>query len=154
VTPSRLPGSRWVAWLHNPTLRVGVLTGIYLNAVMVGALLAANRVPWLEPLALPRNIASFGLFFLVMLIPIFYFRRSAANLFACGMLGWFLFALGYAVTGDFFFPNLFNFWLTRSPFHVFVLGGVIYGVVAVSVWVATLLSAARHHPIAASRHHR
>lgn len=144
-----LPGSARLSWLGNPTLRVGVLTGVYLSTVMIVALLAANRVPFLEQFADIRNWVFRLLFVGVALIPVGCFLRSPARLFAAGVCAWFLFALSYRVMGV-FFENLFSS-IRQTPFHAFVLGVVFYGVVAVACWVVAMVQAARQHTIAASR---
>ncbi|HEX9760327.1 MAG TPA: hypothetical protein VGA40_05390, partial [Candidatus Acidoferrales bacterium] len=92
---TRLPGYAWFAWLRNLTLRVGVLTGMYLIVVMVAALLAANRIPLLEPVADLRNWVARIAFGLVMLAPLVPFRRSPARLFASAMVGWLMLTLVY-----------------------------------------------------------
>jgi hypothetical protein len=143
VNLSNLPGSRWVAGLQSPTLRVGVLAGMYMIVVMVVSLVVANRVPWLEGFASIRNAFCYGAFGLVMLIPVARFRRSGPQLFLCGIVAWLLLTLAYTILGLWLFRNLFSFHYSQSPFHLLVLGGVIYGVLAVAAWVASLLSHAR-----------
>jgi hypothetical protein len=125
-----------------------VLTGTYLTAVMVTALLAANRVPFLEDVALLRNAASYAAFVLVMLIPLWAQRRSAVLLFASGALGWFLFTMAYWLMGV-WFENLHTRF--RRPLHMFILGVSVYGVCAVALWVATMVREALRQPVAASR---
>ena len=51
---------------RRPVLWTGLSTGVLLVVVMLGALVAANRVAGLEPYALERNAASYGLFLLCM----------------------------------------------------------------------------------------
>lgn len=145
---TQLPGAKWFHWVHNLTLRVGVLTGVYLTAVMVVAVLAANRAPFLEEIAEVRNAASYAAFALVMLVPIGCFLRRPLHLFASGILGWFLFSLAYEAMG-LFFVNLHA--RLRYPFNVFILGAIVYGVVAAASWVAVMALEARQQPAIASR---
>jgi hypothetical protein len=145
----RLPGFKLLAWLKLDALRVGVLTGAYLCVVMVVAVLAANRVPFLEPFAEIRNWVARGAFFLVMLIPIAFFRRSAVWLFFSAVLGWTLLCLAYWGMG-FAFENLHT-RLRVLPLNLFVIGACVYGVVAVVLWVITLLLGIRHAPPTAHR---
>lgn len=147
MPPDRLPGMRWFAWLRNATLRIGVLTGVYLSIVLGAWLVVANRMPWSANFALTRNLIAGAVFLLLMLIPVGRFLQSPARLFASGLTGWTLFTLTYLIMG-FFFERLHS---RLGPFHVFMLGAVVYGVVAVVAWVVSLALAARHHPIAASR---
>ena len=72
----------WLHVLKESGLRTGVVTGVLLNVVMVAALVAANRIPWLDARALERNAVSEGVFFLVVLIPVFRFFRSPRKLFS------------------------------------------------------------------------
>lgn len=146
--PSRLPGYAWLDWVHNPALRIGVITGIYLVAVMVVALLAANRMPFLEPLAEIRNWAARGVFGLVMLAPILALRKSPARLFAAAMTGWLMLTLAYWGMG-FLFDNL-HLRLYR-PFHLFILGASLYGSIAVLFWVAGMFERAREVSVAEPR---
>ncbi len=55
---------------RGPILRTGIYTGALLIIVMWVALVVANRMASLEPYALERNAAAYGLFLLFMLIPI------------------------------------------------------------------------------------
>ncbi len=144
---SQLPGSRWFTWVRYTTLRVGALTGIYLSVVLAGWLVIANRLPALSDFALLRNAAAGALAFLLMLIPIVWFLRSPARLFAAGLTGWALLSLTYLVMGM-VFHRLHS---RMGPFHFFMLGVVVYGVVGVVAWVASLVLAARRQPIGVAR---
>jgi hypothetical protein len=144
-----LPGSQWLAWLQYRPLRVGVLVGIYLTLVMVVALLLANRVPALEPLAGIRNAASYGLFAVLAAVPVWMFRQSPGSLFLASTTAWAVFSLMYALMG-LPFENLFA-RLHKTPGNVFMLGAVVYGLLAVAAWVASMISSLLVHPIAASR---
>ena len=148
MTEPSLPGSRWFAWLRNLTLRIGVLTGVYLSLVMVISLFAANRISFLDRFADPRNLLSLAAFVLMMFIPIGYFRRHPARMFAASLCGWMIFALSYAAMGLVFERLHTRFY---RPFHVFVLGALCYGVVAVVLWVASMVRVARQQPLAATR---
>lgn len=145
---AELPGAKWFHWLRNITLRVGVLTGVYLTAAMVIAVLAATRLPFLEDVARIRNWVSYGTFLVVMLVPIVSFRRKPLQLLASGVLGWLLFSLAYQGMG-FFFPNLHA--RLRQPFNVFMVGAIVYGVVAAASWVAQIAISLIQQPAVAPR---
>jgi len=145
---TRLPGSAWFLWLRNLPLRVGVLTGMYLSLVFVVWLIVANRVPFLEDFALLRNWGAMAVFGTVMLVPMGAFLRYPHHLFGSGLAAWLLFSLVYHVM-SFFFRNLHN--SLRPTFHVFVLGAVVYGLVAVAAWVISMALDARQQPVIASR---
>jgi hypothetical protein len=148
MTSPRLPGSAWLRWVRNLPLRVGVLTGAYLTAVMVIAVLAANRLPFLEPLAEIRNLASYAGFALVFLLPMMVFLRRPLDLFTAGITAWTLFAVNYNLMG-LFFENLHV--RLREPFNVWMLGAITYGLVAVVAWVVSMALEARQQPVIADR---
>ncbi len=147
MVDSQLPGSRWFAWLRNSTLRVGVLTGIYLSVVLGGWLVIANRTPWSASVAGIRNTGAAGLTLLLMLIPVLRFLRRPGRLFASGILAWTLFTCTYLGLG-LFFDRLFS---RMAPLQVFMLGAIVYAFFAVISWVVSLVLAARHHPLSVSR---
>lgn len=142
----------------SPALRTGLYTGALLIIVMVGSLVAANSLSWLDNRALERNAASYGLFVIFMLIPICRFLNRPLKMFTSAMIGWSMFVLAYDVAG-FFFHNLFE--ALRTPFNAFIEGAIIYGVCAVGSWVGGMALQARQQPIAPRRrsdffssHHR
>jgi len=126
----------------------GICLGALLNVVMIGALVAANRVPKFEPYALERNAASYGLFFLLLLIPIIRFLKRPARMFMAGVIGWSLFVVGYDFAG-LYFHNLFS--VLRTPLEALVEGCVVFGVAAVISWVAGMIFHARRFSIASRR---
>ncbi len=130
---------------REPVLIVGALTGILLSGVMAGALFAANRMPQFEHWALERNALSIGVFSLVMMIPVFRFRRAPRKLLACGMLAWTIFLLSYLAAGI-LFTQLYR--VLRTPFEVLVDGALAYGLLAAGMWISGMIFLARRH------HHR
>jgi uncharacterized membrane protein len=130
--------------LHNATLQTGLYMGALLVIVMVGALVAANRLSWLDNRALERNAASYGLFVIFMLIPVLRFLNRPVQMFTSAMIGWVFFVIAYDVAG-FFFRNLFQ--VLRTPFEALLEGAVVYGVIAVGSWVGAMILHARTHPI-------
>lgn len=130
-------------------LTTGLYTGALLIIVMVGALVAANRIPGFERYALERNAAAAGLFVIFMLIPIVRFLRHPAQIFISGIIGWLLFVIAYDVAG-FFFLNLFQ--VLRRPLEVLVEGAIIYGVAAAGSWVGGMMMHARRHHRVHSHH--
>lgn len=136
----------------HPALVTGLYMGSLLVIVMMGALVAANRIPGLERYALERNAASYSLFVLFMLIPVFRFLNRPLQMFASAMIGWTMFVVAYDVAGM-VFHDLFQ--VLRAPFQAFVEGAVIYGVMAVGSWVGAMVLLARRQPIEPRRraHH-
>ena len=140
---SKLPRTR------RPVLWTGVSTGVLLVVVMLGALVAANRMPRLEPYALERNAASYGLFLLFMLIPVIRFWNRPLQMFASATIAWVLFAGMYDAAGM-VFHNLFES-LRHSPGFALIDGIVVYGICAAGSWVGGMIVHARRHPIAPGR---
>jgi membrane protease YdiL (CAAX protease family) len=130
-------------------LRAGIYTGALLVIVMLGALVAANRIPALERYALERNAISYGLFMLFMLIPVARFWNSPLQMFGSAMIGWTLFAVAYDIAGM-VFQNLFDS-VRHTPLMALCEGAVIYGVSSVLLWVGGMVLHARHHPIRPGR---
>jgi hypothetical protein len=133
---------------NHAMLVAGLYTGALLVIVMLGALVAANRIPGLEEYALERNAASYCLFALFMLIPVFRFLNRPLRLFGAAMIGWGVFVVAYDIAGM-VFQNLFA--VLRTPFQALVEGAVIYGIIAVGSWVGGTLLEAKRHPLQARR---
>ena len=154
----RIIGAKANKALPRPALWTGLYTGTLLVMVMLGALVAANRLPWLDSRALERNAASYGLFVIFMLIPVVRFLKRPIQMFTSAMIGWVMFVIAYDIAGM-LFRNLFQ--ILRTPFQAFIEGAVIYGVFAVGSWVGAMILHARHHAITPRRrnhdpaaHHR
>src|SRR5574337_2151404 len=141
MTPSQPSSARSHGWWRSPLLRTGLVTGAYLSAVFVAWLLVANRVPWSANFAGVRNAVALALAALAMLMPVWRFLRAPVHLLAAGVLAWVLLALTYKIMGVFFH----RLESRMGAFHLFMLGAVVYGVIAVLAWVASLVLAARHH---------
>lgn len=119
---------------RNPVWRTGLWTGAFLFLVMVLSIVLANHAPVLERFAFERNMLCYALFALVMALPLLRFGRSAPCVFTSGIIGWAIFSLGYWMAGQ-YLENLFA-RLSKTPLEVFVMGAVIYGIVAVAQWIA------------------
>ena len=143
----KLPGMRWFLWLRVASLRTGVLTGIYLSCVFVAWLDIANRVPELERFAELRNLLGAVIFVTVAGIPVLRFRNRPGKLFVAGLAAWALLTMTYRVSE-------IHFTLLGSrlgSLHLFVLGGVSYGFVAVLDWVLLMCIGVRRQHILQSR---
>src|SRR5580700_5284332 len=105
--------------LHRPAILTGLYTGALLVIVMVGALVAANRLSWLDNRALERNAAAYGLFVIFMLIPVCRFLNRPMQMFTSAMIGWVFFVIAYDIAGI-FFRNLFQ--VLRPPFQALLEG--------------------------------
>lgn len=142
----QLPGVRWFLWLRNVSLRTGVLTGIYLSCGFVAWLVVANRIRELEPYAEFRNLVAGMIMVLLMAIPVFRFRHQPGRLFVAGLTAWTLLTISY-IAAEMFFSLLKS---RMGALHVFMLGVVSYGFVAVFQWVFLMCAEARHRHLAQS----
>ena len=136
---AHLPGYRRLHLLRNASVRMGVYTGICLSIVLVGWIVIANRVPFLERFALERNIAAAALLGLISLVPVLRFLRMPGPLLASTLIGWAIFSLTFRVLCIFF-------WALRdrySAVQIFVLGAVVYMIVVTISWLGTIISRAR-----------
>lgn len=143
----RIPGMRWFLWLRIPSLRTGVLTGIYLSCVFVAWLDVANRVPELERYAELRNLVAGAILILVLGIPVLRFRNQPGKLFVSGLTAWSLLTLTY-LAAEIHFTLLES---RMGALHIFVLGAVCYGFVAVLDWVFRMCAVVRHEHVVHSR---
>lgn len=143
----QLPGMRWFLWMRIASLRTGVLTGIYLSCVFVAWLEVANRVAELEPYAELRNLVGGAMLIMVLGIPVLRFRNRPGRLFVSGLAAWALLTFTY-VAAEMHFTLLET---RMRAFHVFVLGAVSYGFVAVLDWVFLMCAGVRHEHIVHSR---
>src|SRR5579864_2584233 len=118
----QLPGMRYFLWMRIVSLRTGILTGIYLSCVFVAWLEVANRVAKLERFAELRN-------------------------FVAGLTAWTVLTMTY-IAAEMHFTLLES---RMGALHVFVLGAVSYGFVAVLDWVLLMCALVRHQHMAQSR---
>lgn len=120
-------------------MSAGVFLGICFSAIGLTWLLLANRVPHLDPFAAERNIALGVTFVVLGIVPTCRFMTSPGRNFLCGVIGWAILTALYAVA-ELVFPRL----ATRlGAFHLFVLGCMLFGLLAALAWVVNLVIAFR-----------
>jgi hypothetical protein len=135
------------SWLRNVALRNGIYTGIHLSCVLVAWLVVANRVPELERYAGIRNVAGLALFASVMAIPVLRFRHEPGQLMASGLTALTLLSLTYRVA-EVHFTLLAG---RAGALHIFMLGAVSYGLLAVLAWIFQMCAVAHQEHVAHSR---
>jgi len=131
----KLPGFHYFAFMKDVAVRTGVYIGVCLSLIFTAWLFTANRVPFLEPFAVPRKLIAGALLCLFACVPIARFFRSPADLLLSGLLGWSLLTLTYRIF-CFKFVLLEEYY---SAFHVFVLGSVCYLIFATLSWIGTII---------------
>lgn len=140
-------GLQWSSWRRNLTLRNGIFTGVLLSCVFVAWLVVANRVREWEPYAETRNLIAGLALVGILTIPALRFLRQPARLFLAGLTAWTLLTATY-MASELHFKLLGN---RMGAFHVFMLGAVSYGFVAVLDWVFLMCVGVRHQHLAQSR---
>ncbi len=130
-----LPGYRWLMFLRNIPVRVGIYTGICLSLVFSLWLVLANRMPLLEPLAMWRNIAAVVILVFFATLPLLRFYRSPGELMVSGLLAWMLFTITYRILCMVFVLLGEKY----SAFHVFMLGAVVYLLGATLSWIGMMI---------------
>jgi hypothetical protein len=127
--------------LRHPCLIVGAILGVCLAATAVSWVIVANRAPTLETFARERNLAAALAFGALMLIPLFAFLKSPARLFLTGIISWTILAIAYRAMEP-SFPHLED---RLGAFHLFMMGALLFGLMAAVTWVAQMIFHARHH---------
>src|SRR5277367_974931 len=79
-------------------IRAGIYGGALLIVAMLGALVAADRIPALEKYAFERNAACYTLFVLLMLVPVIRFLTRPLQMFGAAIIGWVIFVVAYDLT--------------------------------------------------------
>jgi hypothetical protein len=121
--------------LRNSAFSLGVLLGVCFSGIGLAWLLLANRIPHLDQFASERNIALAVAFVLLGFVPTCRFMKSPGRSFLSGITAWAILTLTYSVT-ELPFPRL----ATRlSAFHLFVLGCMVFGLLAAFSWVMNLV---------------
>jgi hypothetical protein len=134
-----LPGFRRFHVFRNAAVRTGVYGGVFLTLIFIIWLVLANRVPLLEHFALERNIAAAVALCLFAAVPILRFARWPGYLLASSLTAWLIFTLSYRIL-CLIFTRLSD---RLSPFHVFMLGAVVYLIVTTICWIGTTIWKAR-----------
>jgi hypothetical protein len=130
-----LPAFPRFRFMRDVATRTGVYTGVSLCIVFAAWLLIANRISFLDPIAMERNIIASALLALLACIPLFRFYRSPAQLLVSGLLAWSLLTFTYRIF-CFKFVLLEEYY---SAFHVFVLGAISYLIFATISWIGTII---------------
>lgn len=146
---SKLPGFRWFSFLKNPSVRMGLYSGICLSLIFSAWILIANRAPFLDPFAMERNVAAVALLVFFASLPVLRFYRSPSELLRSGLLAWSLLTLTYYISG-FAFALLEQYY---SAFHIFVLGAVCYLIFATLSWIGRIIWRVRATTHGSHMHH-
>jgi hypothetical protein len=146
---AHLPGYKWFHVFKNVAVRMGVYVGVCLSLVMGAWIFVANRLPFLERFALERNLAAAAALGFLFLLPVLRFLRSPGNLLASGLIAWAIFSFTYRVLCLFF--ELLGY--KYSAFQVFMIGLVVYMILATLSWIGTMLWRARANNVSHPKNH-
>jgi hypothetical protein len=144
-----LPGYGWFHVFKNLAVRVGVYIGVCLSLVLSSWIFVANRVPFLERFALERNLAAAALLGLLAVVPVLRFLRSPGNLLVSSLIAWTIFSLTYRLLCIFF--DLLG--AKYSAFQIFMLGFVVYMILATLSWIGTLIWRVRERDLSHPNNH-
>jgi hypothetical protein len=144
-----LPGYRWFHVFRNLSVRVGVYVGVCLSLALSVWIFVANRVPFLERFARERNLAGAALLGLLAVAPVLRFLHSPGNLLASSLVAWTIFSLTYGLL-CIFFAHLGDKY---SAFLIFMVGFVVYMILATLSWIGTLIWRARERHVSHPNNH-
>jgi hypothetical protein len=136
---AHLPGYSRLHFFKNAAVRTGVYAGIGLSLVLTSWVFVANRFPALEIFAKERNLAAIVALALFGAIPVLRFLRLPGPLLAAGLVAWSVLSFAYRILCAFFWGLADRF----SAVHVFMLGAVIYMLIATVSWIGTCIWRAR-----------
>jgi hypothetical protein len=142
-----LPGYRWTRVFRNVAVRTGIYAGVGLIFTFTAWLFVANRMPGLEGLAMERNVVAASTLVLAGLIPVFRFLRQPGHLLASSLIAWLLLTTCYRLL-CLHFVALGERYSTPQ---VFILGALIYMIVATLSWVGTCLWRVRESHVSESK---
>jgi len=129
------PGRLFFCLFRDAAVRTGVYVGLAFSFVFTAWLLVANRVPAFDGLAVPRNIIAACLLGLIACIPVLRFFRLPAEMLLSSVIAWGIFTLTYG-------SLCLKFSLLDqhySTVEVFVLGAVVYLLLATLSWIGTII---------------
>jgi hypothetical protein len=135
----KLPGYRWFQFLQNPSIRMGIYTGVGSSLVFSAWVIIANRAPVLEPFALARNIGAIAALCFFASLPTLRFFRNPGEMLVSGLVGWTMLSCTYRILCAVFVLLQDRY----SAFHVFMLGAVVYLICATVSWIGTIIWRAR-----------
>lgn len=126
--------------IRNPAFSLGIVLGVCFSGIGLTWILLANRMPLFDRFASERNGVLAVAFVLLGLVPSCRFVKSPGRSFLSGMTAWAILTAMYFVT-ELAFPRL----ATRlSAFHFFILGCMVFGLLAAFAWVIRLALMVRH----------
>ena len=132
--------------VHHPThvfqdssVRIGLVVGAGLSLLLTGWVYLASLAPIFDRVSVERNLVAAALVAALAFLPVLRFFRDPASLLISGLIAWSIFTLAYRALSLFF-------WTLRdwySTFQVFMIGAVLYLIVATLAWLGACIWKAR-----------
>ena len=126
-----MPGYASLQLVQNASVRTGIYVGVCLSLAFSGWVIVANRVPFLERFALPRNLIAAS--------PVLRFWRMPGNLLGSGLVALFILSVAYRLLA-LYFTGLEERW---SAIRIFVVGALVCLLVVTISWIGTIIRRAR-----------
>ena len=133
---------------RDSAVRIGLVVGAGLSLALNGWIYLAARVPIFDRVSVERNVATAVLIAALAFIPVLRFFRDPASLLISSLIAWSIFSLTYRALSVFF-------WTLRdwySTFQVFMIGAVLYLIVATLSWIGACIWKARAAHLTPPRH--
>jgi peptidoglycan/LPS O-acetylase OafA/YrhL len=121
--------------LRNVAVRTGVYSGVGLSVVFAAWIFIAKQVPALDSFLEERNLTAVILLGGIALVPVLRFLLAPAKLWISSLIAWTIFSVIYAIFSAYFNGLREHF----GAFQVFVLGAVLYMLVAAVSWVGNII---------------
>jgi hypothetical protein len=129
-------------------VRTGVVVGVGLSLALSAWIYLANSLPIFNNISVERNLATAATISFLAFLPVLRFFREPGNLLISSLLAWSIFSLSYR-TLSLFYWTLSDWY---STFQVFMIGAVIYLIVATLSWLGTCIWKARAAHLPPPRH--
>lgn len=129
---------------RDSAVRTGVVVGVGLSLALSAWSYVANSFRIFNHISMERNLAAAAIISFLAFLPVLRFFREPGNLLISSLLAWSIFSLTYR-TLSLFYWTLSDWY---STFQVFMIGAVIYLIVATLSWIGTCIWKARasHFP--------
>lgn len=134
-------GYGWLTIFGDRAVRMGIYTGTCLGITFSLWIYLANRVPSLEAFAAQRNVAGGVILGLFALIPTMKYFRDPGKMLTASLISWTILTFFYRVMCSFY--GLLS--EKYSPFHIFMLGAVLYLIASTISWIGTVIWRVRTH---------
>jgi hypothetical protein len=133
---------------RDSAVRTGVVVGVGLSLALSAWVYLANSLPIFNNISVERNLAAAAIIGFFAFLPVLRFFREPGNLLISSLVAWSIFSLTYR-TLSLFYWTLSDWY---STFQVFMIGAVIYLIVATLSWIGTCIWKARAAHLPPPRH--